>query len=70
MTVRLSGLHAGHPLPLGRFLVRISVRGQVDPRSIVQLEGLGKLTNPVTSLGIEPATFLLAALVENFSLHV
>jgi hypothetical protein len=41
MVVRLSALHAGRPLPPGRFLVLISVRGRVKP--IVRLEGLGKL---------------------------
>jgi hypothetical protein len=59
MAVRLLALFTGHPLPLGRFLVLISVRGWVEPRAIVQLEGLGQLNNPVTSLGIEPAIFQL-----------
>jgi hypothetical protein len=58
MAVRLSALRAGHPLPLGRFLVLISVRGLVDPRAIVWLEGLGQLKNPKTS-GIKPTTFRL-----------
>jgi hypothetical protein len=40
---RLSALCAGHHLPPGRFLILNSVRGGVDPRAIVQLEGLGKL---------------------------
>jgi hypothetical protein len=48
--------------PQGRFLVLISVRGWVDPRVIVRLEGLGQVKNPMTSLGIEPATFRLVFL--------
>jgi hypothetical protein len=47
MAVRLSVSHAGCSLPPGRFLVLISVRGCVDPRAIVRLEGLGQLENPI-----------------------
>jgi hypothetical protein len=36
-------------LPPGRFLVLIFVRGWVDPRAIVQLEGLGKLKKSTSS---------------------
>jgi hypothetical protein len=47
--------------PSGRFLILISVRGWVDPRVVVQLEGLSQLRNPVASWGIEPTTFWLVA---------
>jgi hypothetical protein len=49
------------PFTPGRFLVLISVRGGVDPRATVLLEGLGKLINLITSYGIEPTTFRLIA---------
>jgi hypothetical protein len=62
MAVKLSALLAGRPLPPGRFLVLISVRGWVDPSAIVRLEGLGQFKNPMTSSGIEPATLRLVAL--------
>jgi hypothetical protein len=61
MAVILSALRAGHSLPPGRFLQLSSVRGRVDPRAIVRLQGLGKLKNPITSSGIESATFRLLA---------
>jgi hypothetical protein len=47
-------------IPPGRFLVLIYVRVWVDPRAIVQLEGLGQLKKS-TSSGLEPATFWLIA---------
>jgi hypothetical protein len=43
-----------------RFLVFISVKGRVEPRAIVQLEGLGKLKKS-TSSELEPMTFWLVA---------
>jgi hypothetical protein len=61
MAVRLSALCIGIPLPPERSLVLISVRGWVDPRAIVRLEGLSQLKNPMTSSGIEPATIRLVA---------
>jgi hypothetical protein len=38
--------------PPGRFVILIFVRGWVDPRAIMRLQGLGQLQNPMTS-GIE-----------------
>jgi hypothetical protein len=45
--------------PSGRYLVLISVRGWFEPGAIVRLEGLGQLKNPMSTSGIEPATFRL-----------
>jgi hypothetical protein len=45
----------------GRFLVLISVRGRVDLRAIVGLEGLDQLKNPVTSSGIKTVIFQFVA---------
>jgi hypothetical protein len=61
MAVGLSALRVGRPLAPGRFRVLISVRGWVDPRTIVRLEGLGQLKNLMTSSEIETATFRLVA---------
>jgi hypothetical protein len=61
MAVRLSALRAGHSLTPGRFLVLIFIIVWVDPRAKMRLEELGQLRNPVTSPGIEPATFRLVA---------
>jgi hypothetical protein len=59
----LSALHAGYPLPPGRFLVLIFVTWCVDPRAIVWLEGLGQLKNPMASSGIESVTFRLVVMM-------
>jgi hypothetical protein len=48
--------------PPGRFVVLISVRGLVDTRAIVWLEGLGKLKNS-TSLGLKPVILTACSIV-------
>jgi hypothetical protein len=59
MAMRLLALRAGRPLHTERFLVLIYVRSWVNPRVIMQLEGWGKLNNPMTSSRYDPAIFRL-----------
>jgi hypothetical protein len=64
LMIRLSALHASHPLPPTpeRFLVLISVRGWVASRATVWLEGLGKLKKS-TSSGTRTRDLLACSIV-------
>jgi hypothetical protein len=48
MALRLPASCAGRPLPAGRFLVLISVRGCVKPKAIVRVKGLDKFKKNTT----------------------
>jgi hypothetical protein len=59
--MRLSASYLGHPLPPERFLVLISIRGSVNHRAIVQMEGLDQLKIKWTQQERNLATFRLLA---------
>jgi len=54
---RLSALRTGRLYPHKTSLILVSVRGFVDTRAIVRLEGLIEWKIPVSSWEIEHATF-------------
>jgi hypothetical protein len=61
MKVWLSASSDGRPLSPRKIPGAHFCRGWVDPKAIVQLEGLGQLKNSMTSSGMEPASFRLVA---------
>jgi hypothetical protein len=58
MAVRLSALYAGSALPSKKIPGLISVRGRVDHRTIVRLEGSGELKKSNELIGIQTRDLL------------
>jgi hypothetical protein len=68
MVVRSSALHIDSILPSQNdFLIFISVKGWVNSRTMVQLEGLGKFKKFNNLIRTEPTAFLFLAQCLNYA---
>ena len=62
---KLTTLHTGRIYPQEVFRVFISAKGQVRPKATVRPEVLRQWKIPVTTPGIEPATFRIVVWCHN-----
>jgi hypothetical protein len=81
MAVRLPASRSGRSLPPRRFVVLISVRSWVDPRTILRLQALGQLKKcndligtrtqdlPVCSVLLQPTTLPRSPICPAFALY-